>query len=80
MPAPVSRTQSRLQQSPLRNHQLEQEQDQQSDKQDLEGHSLSQDELEHRGAGADEACEQVGHWACNWARVVSRVPIRLCST
>ena len=73
MPPPVSRTQSRLQHSPLRSHQLEQEQDQQSNKQDLQGRCLSQDELEHRDAAAEEACERVGHWACSWGRAVSRL-------
>ena len=66
------RTQSRLQHSPLRGHQLEQKQDQRSDKQDLQGRLLSQDELEHRDAGAEEACEQVGNWACSWGRAVGR--------
>eukprot|EP00891_Asterochloris_glomerata_P008203 jgi/Astpho2/8203/fgenesh1_pg.00120_%23_110_t len=58
MPPPTSRTQSRLQHSPLRSQQLEQEPDQQSDQQGLKGPPFTQDELEHRDAGADEGCEQ----------------------
>lgn len=74
MPPPTSRTQSRLQHSPLRSQQLEQEPDQQSDQQGLKGPPFTQDELEHRDAGADEGCEQVGHWACSWGTAVSRGP------